>query len=365
MSKQYVGNSEFDIKLNKGLTGTYVDSKGPLVFNDLATNDLLYHKNLPHYEKVSCMIMIPISYAGLSIGAINVFKEGDCSLSKTNKFIVRSYGTFAGSILKNVLLIEELYKLKEDYQSMIVDSLNSSKTSFIKPISSLINHEIKNILNIFKMQIDEIISDNKIMGKLSKNKQKELVKVKKKLDVSMDVTKNLSELFTLTQNEDQQTDINLYEIFKRAVIFLSTKLVDPLIEVDISNIDKTISIRGIYMEFLIIIFNLLNNAIKAVRRTSRNSSPKGNIYISAKRQAGQILISVEDDGCGVKNEDKDKIFDPGFTTDRSSDSKSSGIGLFGSQRIIKEEYDGTISFTTRFGKGTTFYISLPILKEGR
>jgi signal transduction histidine kinase len=67
-----------------------------------------------------------------------------------------------------------------------------------------------------------------------------------------------------------------------------------------------------------------------------------------------VKISVADNGVGIADEVKDKVFEPKFTT------KSSGMGLgLGMVKNIVETYNGQISFTSQAGKGTVFTVVFP------
>ena len=95
------------------------------------------------------------------------------------------------------------------------------------------------------------------------------------------------------------------------------------------------------------ITNLANNAIQAM--------PKGgNLIISAYAANGKVSIVVEDTGTGIPEEVKPKLFTPMVTTK----SKGQGLGLAVVKRLV-EALNGTITFESQAGKGTTFTIDLP------
>ena len=107
------------------------------------------------------------------------------------------------------------------------------------------------------------------------------------------------------------------------------------------NLDKTQLIR--------IVTNLIKNAIQAI---TKKENPK--IEVRVFQEDDTIVIEVEDNGKGIEDHVKHLIFEPKFTT------KSSGMGL--GLPIIKniiEAYQGTISFTSTEGIGTTFKVILP------
>jgi two-component system, NtrC family, sensor kinase len=71
----------------------------------------------------------------------------------------------------------------------------------------------------------------------------------------------------------------------------------------------------------------------------------------------QVRVAIADSGSGIKAENLEKIFDPGFTT--KGVGVGTGLGLSISARII-EDHRGTISVQSEVGKGTTFVVSLPL-----
>ena len=101
-----------------------------------------------------------------------------------------------------------------------------------------------------------------------------------------------------------------------------------------------------------IITNLVKNAIQAIPEEQEQKS----IIVAVKELDNNVNITVNDNGVGIESEYIEHIFEPKFTT------KTSGMGLgLGIIKNIIENYKGTITFETEYGKGTTFIVSLPII----
>lgn len=100
-----------------------------------------------------------------------------------------------------------------------------------------------------------------------------------------------------------------------------------------------------------VIMNLLVNAAHAIES-------RGTITITARLQRQQMIcVSVTDTGSGIKPEYQSKIFDPFFTS--KPVGKGTGLGLSISYGIMQRHH-GRIEFTTEVGKGTTFFLYLPV-----
>ena len=69
-------------------------------------------------------------------------------------------------------------------------------------------------------------------------------------------------------------------------------------------------------------------------------------------------IIVEDNGIGIQEQDKEKIFTPFFTTKLSS-KKGTGLGLYVIQRLIEENHKGKVVYESKYKQGTTVHLTLP------
>jgi signal transduction histidine kinase len=75
-----------------------------------------------------------------------------------------------------------------------------------------------------------------------------------------------------------------------------------------------------------------------------------------------VMLAVRDDGCGMSPEVKARIFEPFFTTKEVG--RGTGQGLALAWAAVKEKHAGELTFETRIGEGTTFFIRLPIAGAG-
>ncbi|MEM9193062.1 MAG: ATP-binding protein [Myxococcota bacterium] len=107
-----------------------------------------------------------------------------------------------------------------------------------------------------------------------------------------------------------------------------------------------------------VILNLLVNAAHAIEDGRGDSEELGTIRVASRLDGDAVLLSIGDSGCGIPEDVRDRIFDPFFTT--KDVGRGTGQGLSLAHQIVHERHGGKLSFETEIGKGTTFFIRLPI-----
>jgi signal transduction histidine kinase len=125
--------------------------------------------------------------------------------------------------------------------------------------------------------------------------------------------------------------------------------------VDIAmNIEEDMAINCDTQKIMQVFLNLILNAIQAM---PQDRAEKGSVEFNARKDVAnkKVAIQVKDNGIGISKENLDKLFTPFFTTK----IKGNGLGLSIAHKII-EEHQGTIDVKSEIGKGTTFFISLPL-----
>lgn len=108
-----------------------------------------------------------------------------------------------------------------------------------------------------------------------------------------------------------------------------------------------------------VLLNLVNNAFYAVHEKAKSSASdyKPKVTVKTSRDKGYIRIEVIDNGNGISEHIRDKIFQPFFTTKPTGEG--TGLGLSLSYDIITKGHGGKISVDSKEGEGTRFIIELP------
>ncbi|QGY43699.1 HAMP domain-containing protein [Maribellus comscasis] len=264
-------------------------------------------------------------------------------LGKQNKPIVYSRQDEIGSLVKE-------YNKKVEELAISADLLaRSERESAWREMAKQIAHEIKNPLTPMKLNIQHL--------QRTKGEGKEYNEYIERVTATLiEQIDNLSNIATEFSNFAKiPTARN--QVFKLAeqlhkVLALFETHEDVSIEFN-SNGLENLMVHADREQLSRAIINLVKNGIQSVPETR-----KGKINILLNRREHMAVVSVSDNGTGVPVELREKLFSPSFTT------KSSGMGLgLAIVKNIVENFSGKVWFETKMGKGTTFFIEIPVYSE--
>ena len=168
----------------------------------------------------------------------------------------------------------------------------------------------------------------------------------------------------MNEQDDNQV-FTIKEMLTRIQILMRHELKVNHINFVVNNqLPDTTKIIGNINSLIQVINNLISNSIQSYPVIKENSLDvskevdinKRPIYLNIDSKNDNIVISVEDKGSGIPEEVQRKLFKEMTTT---KGHNGSGLGLFMSYSTIKGHFRGNLSFESKEGEGTTFYITLP------
>lgn len=110
-----------------------------------------------------------------------------------------------------------------------------------------------------------------------------------------------------------------------------------------------------------VLMNLLVNAGHSIKeKIDKGLFSRGLICIRTRRVDKLVEISITDNGMGIPEAIRQRVFERFFTTKRNSQAHGTGQGLAMARSIIEERHSGRIGFESAVGQGTTFYIRIPL-----
>ncbi|MHC5936269.1 trifunctional serine/threonine-protein kinase/ATP-binding protein/sensor histidine kinase [Nostoc sp.] len=201
----------------------------------------------------------------------------------------------------------------------------------------------------------------------------DLPKMIDSMTMACDRLKNISTSLRTFSRADQayKVSFNIQEGIDSTILILKHRLKAneqrPLIEV-ITKYGNLPQVECFPGQLNQVFMNILANAIDALDESSIGRSfeeIKANpnwIKIITSLKDKQIQVKIADNGKGMTESVKQKVFDHLFTT--KSVGKGTGLGLAIARQIIVEKHGGTITVNSTLGQGTEFAIALPILAQG-
>lgn len=249
---------------------------------------------------------------------------------------------------------KEINLLIESYNNM-VDKLEDSATKLAqsereqawREMAKQVAHEIKNPLTPMRLTVQNYQRRFDLNDPKAKEKLDDFAKILiQQIDTMSSVASAFSNFASMPAQQNET--LNVVKIVQLALDIFNEDFIHFSFSEEeiIASLDRTQLIR--------VITNLVKNAIQAIPEEQE----KKDIFVSVYKDEKNAVILVKDNGKGITEQNKARIFEPKFTT------KSSGMGL--GLAIIKniiENYNGTITFKSEEGKGTEFLVSFPITAE--
>ena len=260
----------------------------------------------------------------------------------------------------NVLSGELLHRLRE-LQAAQSSLIQSGKLAALGEISSGIAHELNNPLMIIAGYLELIRTA--IQGRSTHapdfaELEGYLEKVERNVSRMKLIIKHIMEFARESKPAKQPAQLN--EIIKKSFILINEQLRLKKIDVDL-DFDSPVIAEVDETRLEQVFINLVSNARDAI--IEAHGEAGGRICVRSRVVSGSELeIEISDNGIGMTEEIKSKIFNPFFTT--KEPGRGTGLGLSISHGIV-QDHGGTIGCVSERGKGTTFQIRLPRYHRSR
>lgn len=209
-----------------------------------------------------------------------------------------------------------------------------------KEMAKQVAHEINNPLTPLRLTVQNFQRKYSPEDPNNKEKVKNLVdSVVHQIDIISSITKSFSNFAQMPENQQMEIDVvetirRTLDIFPPTIVSFHTNVAKLPFKMDMLYLTR-------------IITNIVKNGIQA-----NSSHQNKKVEVSLVDNITEFLITIKDNGDGISEEIKDRVFEKNFTT------KSTGMGLgLPMVKEIIEDYGGTIHFETEQGVGTTFYIN--------
>jgi PAS domain S-box-containing protein len=216
--------------------------------------------------------------------------------------------------------------------------------------TAMVSHELRTPLQVIKGGVDLVL--NETLGPIDDEQREQLDAVKRNVDRLTRLIHDVLDYQKLDSGamEFQMRPLNMNELIRDTAELFSPLAKEKGLELvcdlksDLSNVvcDKD--------KIAQVLVNFIDNAVKFTNQ--------GSVSVKSETRDDSILVSVCDEGIGIKVEDQLKIFENFAQLPTKSKKEGSGLGLAICKKIV-EGHGGVIGVNSEYGKGSTFYFKLP------
>lgn len=248
---------------------------------------------------------------------------------------------------------DEIGQLVNQYNQLITELAKSAellarseRETAWREMAQQVAHEIKNPLTPMRLSVQHLKrSWDQQDADMEQKFQRTMQTLIEQIDTLAAIASAFSDFAKMPVNAPEKLEIA--DLIKRtALLYNSRKNIE--IEIDTTSGDAYWVLadkKNLGRAFA----NLIKNAVQAIGHQA-----DGKIHINLSSDNDNVLIAITDNGKGMNTAEQKKLFTPNFTTK----SSGMGVGLSIVDQIIKT-VNGSISFKSAEGKGTTFLIKLP------
>lgn len=230
----------------------------------------------------------------------------------------------------------------DELEDSAVQLARSEREQAWREMAKQVAHEIKNPLTPMRLTVQNF---QRKFDPTDENIHTKVSEYSKTLIQQIDTMSSIASAFSnfAKMPAQQNETLNVVNITKLALDIFNENYIVFTADAEeiIAEFDRTQLIR--------VVTNLVKNGIQAI---PEDTTPQ--VLVNVGQDDTNVVITVADNGAGISEENRSKIFEPKFTT------KTSGMGLgLAMVKNIVETYKGTISFTSETDKGTVFKVVFP------
>ena len=331
-SKVQKGSSMFEIRLplGVGIAGSVAKTGKPVnivdAYEDPRFNPLIDQTTGYRTRTVLCM---PVkNREGKIIGVIQLLNKTKGNFTDEDEKFIEAFSVHAAIAIENAQLAQEMIK--------------SERMSAVGRMASTIVHDIKSPMSTMRLaaQVIRKKTTDKVVVEFLDDMVQEIDRFLAMTQEILDYSRGLSVMNLQT--------VNFAETMNSMVTFMERELSRRNIQID-RNLQFDGQVKIDPDKLLRAFYNVAINAADAMGK-------EGVLYITTKRGVGNVIVEFRDEGCGMPDEVKSRIFEPFFTYKKKY---GTGLGMAIVKKII-DDHKGKIEVESRVGMGTTIRFLLPV-----
>jgi signal transduction histidine kinase len=266
-----------------------------------------------------------------------------------------------------------------ELQTAQASLVHAQKMAALGQLTAGIAHEIKNPLNFVNNfaglsveLLDELKEAARAVGALDPGKRAEIVEVIRMLTGNLEkivehgrradgIVRSMLQHSRGSSDDRQPTNLNALAEEAMNLAYHGARAQDPNFDIELEHdLDSNLApVDVVPQELTRVLLNLLGNGFYAANKRSRESDGtyRPALKLTTREFGESVEVRVRDNGVGVPPENRDKLFQPFFTTKPTGEG--TGLGLSISYEIVTQQHGGTITVDSEVGDFTEFTVRLP------
>ncbi len=352
-----------EIKVGDCLCGSCARDMKPLILWNREEVLNYSSREAQRQEEIHFHASFPFIYKGRCVGVLCVFTLTD---SKPEQRSIKLLETMSGQVslaIENARLYQETVHNAETLEEKVEErtkelgeantklkELDRLKSMFIASMS----HELRTPLNSIIGFIGIILQ-----GMAGEMNAEQTDMLRRSYGAARHLLALISDVIDISKIEAGKIDryideFLLGEMMNEAVSGIKTDVDRKGLALEV-NVPDNLTLRTDRQRLLQCVLNYLSNAVKFTE--------KGKITVSAREVDGDVEITVEDTGIGVREEDVPVLFRSFVRLDSplKISTPGTGLGLYLTKKLAQEVLNGSVSVESTYGKGSTFTLRIPRL----
>ncbi len=306
-------------------------------------------------KEIESFMAVPILGKGIILGVIKVINKMEYNLhfTETDLKLFQIFASVIGIAIENA----------EKYEIANRKLAEAEKSTELSLLAGCLAHEINNSSGLIPANItvirQKLEKGNDESGRILKSIKSELSTIETSAQQAVSLAKELEGFSPTKIGKRMKLDINdlISQAIEQSKPILYKEKSHKKLEIKLGLTKGPLLCSVFMLPFIGIVRNLVFNAFQAME-----SKKVGVLTIRTHKDHTNRKVKIEfiDTGCGIKEEDRDKIYKPDFTTKQ----KGTGLGLWFTKTHLTH-IDAIIDFTSQIGLGTTFTIELPLSEPNK
>jgi len=265
-----------------------------------------------------------------------------------------AFGVFVVTLVVSTRLVAQVERANRERDGLYTDLLRSARMASLGEMATGLAHEINNPLAILSAEnanIRDHLSAGAVDERTKAAVQLSLDRCAHQVQRCGGITRKMLRFGGPVESSPSATSVE--PVLRETVALLRRRAneVQASVRVSVAPDLPAAWLDGDELEQVVL--NLVGNALDAV-------DSGGEVRVLADVEHGEIVLRVQDDGCGIPAQDLERVFEPFFTT--KPPGQGTGLGLAVVHGIVRG-WGGTVHVDSAPGRGTTFTLSLPIAAE--